>query len=78
MSLQSLYSAGFNCQDGGRFDRGVVAALSIAGVRAAILSRRLSPHRPASENVTRARALDAHGKTLIFILVNMDIDLARA
>jgi len=34
-------------------------------------------HRPASESVTRSLALDAHGKTLSFVLLNMDIDLAE-
>jgi hypothetical protein len=31
-------------------------------------------HRAASESVTRSLALDAHGKTLSFVLLNMDID----
>lgn len=31
-------------------------------------------HRPPSESVTRSLALDAHGKTLGFALLNMDID----
>jgi hypothetical protein len=31
-------------------------------------------HRPASESVTRSLALDAHGKTLSFVLLNMDIN----
>jgi hypothetical protein len=31
-------------------------------------------HRPASESVTRSLALDAHGKTLGFVLLNLDID----
>jgi hypothetical protein len=31
-------------------------------------------HRPASESVTRSLALDAHGKTLGFVLLNMEID----
>lgn len=31
-------------------------------------------HRPATESVTRSLALDAHGKTLSFALLNMDID----
>lgn len=32
-------------------------------------------HRPASESVTRSLALDPHGKTLSFALLNMEIDL---
>ena len=32
-------------------------------------------HRPPNESVTRSLALDAHGKTLSFALLNMDIDL---
>lgn len=31
-------------------------------------------HRHASESVTRSLALDAHGKTLSFVLLNMEID----
>lgn len=31
-------------------------------------------HRPASESVTRSLALDAHGKTLSFALLNLEID----
>ena len=31
-------------------------------------------HRPPSESVTRSLALDAHGKALNFVLLNMDID----
>lgn len=31
-------------------------------------------HRPASESVTRSLALDAHGKTFSFALLNLDID----
>ena len=31
-------------------------------------------HRPAKESVTRSLALDAHGKTLGFVLLNMEID----
>ena len=31
-------------------------------------------HRPADESVTRSLALDAHGKTLSFVLLNMEID----
>lgn len=30
--------------------------------------------RPASESVTRSLALDAHGKTLSFVLLNLDFD----
>ena len=30
-------------------------------------------HRPASESVTRSLALDAHGKTLSFVLLKMEI-----
>lgn len=30
--------------------------------------------RPVTESVTRSLALDAHGKTLSFALLNMDID----
>ena len=32
-------------------------------------------HRPPTESVTRSLALDAHGKTLSFALLNMDIDV---
>lgn len=35
-------------------------------------------HRPAGESVTRSLALDAHGKALSFVLLNMDIDMAPA
>ena len=31
-------------------------------------------HRPRTESVTRSLALDAHGKALSFVLLNMDID----
>lgn len=31
-------------------------------------------HRPRTESVTRSLALDAHGKTLSFVLLNIDID----
>ncbi|HEY2857972.1 MAG TPA: hypothetical protein VGJ21_06120 [Terracidiphilus sp.] len=31
-------------------------------------------HRPSSESVTRSLALDAHGKALSFVLLDMDID----
>ena len=34
-------------------------------------------YRPASESVTRSLALDSHGKTLSFVLLNMDINLVR-
>ena len=30
-------------------------------------------HRPVSESVTRSLALDAHGKTLSFVLLNLEI-----
>ncbi len=30
-------------------------------------------HRPASESVTRSLALDAHGKSLSFVLLKMEI-----
>jgi hypothetical protein len=30
-------------------------------------------HRPANESVTRSLALDAHGKTLSLVLLNVDI-----
>jgi hypothetical protein len=33
-------------------------------------------HRPASESVTRSLALDAHGKALSFVLLNLEIDPA--
>ena len=33
-------------------------------------------HRPATESVTRSLALDAHGKSLAFALLNMKIDAA--
>jgi len=33
-------------------------------------------HRPRTESVTRSLALDAHGKSLSFVLLNLDIDLA--
>jgi hypothetical protein len=32
-------------------------------------------HRPANESVTRSLPLDAHGKTLSFVLLNMEIDV---
>jgi hypothetical protein len=32
-------------------------------------------YRPANESVTRSLALDAHGKTLSFALLNAEIDL---
>ncbi len=31
-------------------------------------------HRPRTESVTRSLALDAHGKSLSFVLLNLDID----
>jgi hypothetical protein len=31
-------------------------------------------HRPATESVTRSLNLDAHGKSLSFVLLNMEID----
>jgi hypothetical protein len=31
-------------------------------------------HRPANESVTRSLALDAHGKTLSFALLNLEIE----
>lgn len=31
-------------------------------------------YRPLSESVTRSLALDAHGKTLSFVLLNMEIE----
>lgn len=31
-------------------------------------------HRPRNESVTRSLALDAHGKALGFVLLNLDID----
>lgn len=31
-------------------------------------------HRPHSESATRSLALDAHGKALSFVLLNLDID----
>ncbi|KAA6456418.1 hypothetical protein DYQ86_25080 [Acidobacteria bacterium AB60] len=34
-------------------------------------------HRPPAESVTRSLALDAHGKTLSYALLNMDIDSAE-
>jgi hypothetical protein len=34
-------------------------------------------HRPACESVTRSLALDAHGKTLSFALLNIDFDSAE-
>ncbi len=33
-------------------------------------------HRPRTESITRSLALDAHGKSLSFVLLNLDIDLA--
>jgi len=33
-------------------------------------------HRPPSESVTRSLALDGHGKTLGFVLLNLEIGLA--
>lgn len=33
-------------------------------------------HRPRTESVTRSLSLDAHGKSLSFVLLNLDIDLA--
>jgi len=35
-------------------------------------------HRPASESVTRSLALDAHGKALSFVLLNLEIDPAES
>ena len=32
-------------------------------------------HRPPGESVTRSLALDAHGKALSFVLLNMDLDV---
>jgi hypothetical protein len=32
--------------------------------------------RPRTESVTRSLALDAHGKSLSFVLLNLDIDIA--
>jgi hypothetical protein len=32
-------------------------------------------HRPANESATRSLALDAHGKTLSFVLLKMDLDV---
>ncbi len=32
-------------------------------------------HRSANESVTRSLALDAHGKTLSFVLLKMDLDV---
>lgn len=31
-------------------------------------------HRPAGESVTRSLGLDAHGKSLGFVLLNLDLD----
>lgn len=31
-------------------------------------------HRPRTESVTRSLALDAHGKALSFVLLNLDIE----
>jgi hypothetical protein len=33
-------------------------------------------HRPRTESVTRSLALDAHGKSLSFVLLNLDIDVS--
>ncbi len=35
-------------------------------------------HRPATESVTRSLNLDAHGKSLSFVLLNLDIDAPDA
>lgn len=35
-------------------------------------------HRPRGESVTRSLALDAHGKALSFVLLNMDIDVGSS
>jgi hypothetical protein len=35
-------------------------------------------HRPASESVTRSLGLDAHGKSLGFVLLNMEIEAKRS
>ena len=35
-------------------------------------------HRPTTESVTRSLGLDAHGKSLGFVLLNMDIEKVRA
>jgi len=32
-------------------------------------------HRPPTESVTRSLALDAHGKALGYVLLNLDIDI---
>jgi len=34
-------------------------------------------HRPPTESVTRSLNLDAHGKGLSFVLLNMDVDIDR-
>ncbi len=34
--------------------------------------------RPRTESVTRSLALDAHGKALSFVLLNLEVDLATS